>query len=290
MGRRPMIAHPNSQPRRLPPVPCPVRLLLLLAGAFLLTACRLDVTVDVAMQPDGTGTVTLQAVADAELVSQVPDLVEDLRLDDAIANGWQVGGPTPLEGGGMSITLTHPFHSAEELASILNSIGPPLTDMQAARTIDPADPNGATTNAIDGSLVLPNGYESFADAALVQAVGGQPFGDQIAASGLAPSEAMSFIFRVSLPGELVSSETGTEVGDGVIEWTAPLDGTSVDLLTQTVQRPAGSGSGWARPLSNIAFALLIGWIVVSVAFIVFVAVARSNKRRRRERGLKSLSR
>ena len=199
-----------------------------------------------------------QAVADAELVSQVPDLVDDLRLDDAIANGWQVTGPTPLEGGGMSITLTHPFHSAEELASVLNSIGPPLTDMQVARTTDPADPNGPTTNAIDGTLVLPNGYESFADAALVEAVGGQPFGDQIAASGLAPSEAMSFTFRVSLPGELVSSETGTEVGDGVIEWKAPLDGTSVDLLTQTVQRPAGSGNSWARPLSNVAFVLLIG--------------------------------
>ena len=242
------------------------------------------------MQPDGTGTVTVAAVADAELVSQVPDLVDDLRLDDAIANGWEVAGPTALDGGGMSITLTHPYHSAEELASVLNSIGPPLTDMQAARTTDPADPNGPTTNAIDGTLVLPNGYESFADAALVEAVGGQPFGDQIAASGLTPSEAMSFTFRVSLPGELVSSETGTEVGNGVIEWKAPLDGTSVDLLTQTVQRPAGSGNSWARPLSNVALVLFVGWLVISVAFIVFVAVARRGKRRRRESGLRSLRR
>ncbi len=125
----------------------------------------------------------------------------------------------------MSITLVHDFHSAEELASVLNSIGPPLTDMQAARTTDPHDPDGPTTNAIDGTLVLPNGFESFADAALVEAVGGQPFGEEIAASGLTPEQAMSFTFRVSLPGELVSSETGTEVGDGVIEWKAPLDGT-----------------------------------------------------------------
>jgi hypothetical protein len=253
-----------------------------------LTACRLDVTVDVAMEPDGTGTVTVAAVADAELVSQVPDLVDDLRLEDAVANGWQVAGPTPLEGGGMSLTLTHPFHSAEELASVLNSIGPPLTDMQAARTTDPADPNGPTTNAIDGTLALPNGYESFADADLVTAVGGQPFGEQIAASGLTPSEAMAFTLRVALPGELVSSETGTEVGGGVIEWKAPLDGSSVDLLTQTVQRPAGSGNSWARPLSKVAFGLLIAWIALSVAFIVFVALARRSKRRQRERGLRSL--
>jgi hypothetical protein len=88
----------------------------------------------------------------------------------------------------------------------------------------------------------------------------------------------------------VSSETGTEVGEGVIEWNAPLDGSSVDLLTQTVQRPAGSGNSWARPLSNVAFVLLLGWIVISVAFIVFVAVARRNKRHRRESGLRNLSR
>jgi len=267
------------------------RLLLLAAVcAFALTACRLDVTVDVAMQPDGTGTVTVDAVADDELVAKVPDLADDLRLDDATANGWQVEGPTPTDGGGMSIRLTHPYHTAEELASVLNSIGPPFTNMQAARTQDPNDPNGPTTNAIDGTLMLPNGYQSFADAALVAAVGGQPFGDQIAASGLTPEQAMSFTFRVSLPGELVSSETGTEVGDGVIEWKAPLDGSSVGLLTQTVQRPAGSGNSWARPVSNVALVLLAVWVALSVAFITFVAVARRSKRRRRERALRGVRR
>jgi hypothetical protein len=40
------------------------------------------------MQPDGTGTVTVKAVADADLVSR-RDLAYDLRLDDAIANGWR---------------------------------------------------------------------------------------------------------------------------------------------------------------------------------------------------------
>lgn len=267
-----------------------LRLLLITVCALALTACRLDVTVDVAMEPDGTGTVTVEAVADDELIAQVPDLVDDLRLEDAVANGWTVTGPTPLESGGMSIVLVHDFHSAEELASVLNSIGPPLTDMQAARTTDPNDPDGPTTNAIDGTLVLANGFESFADAALVEAVGGLPFGEQIAASGLTPEQAMSFTFRVALPGELVSSATGTEVGNDVIEWTAPLDGTAVDLLTQTVQRPAGSGNSWAKPLSTIAFVLLVVWVVLAAAFITFVAIARRSKRRRRERGLRALRR
>ncbi len=262
-------------------------IVLAVLGAVVLSGCRLDVTVDVAMQPDGTGTVTVDAVADAELVGQVPDLVDDLRLDDAIANGWVVEGPTTTADGGVSIRLAHPFSSAEELASVLNSIGPPLIDMQAART--PGADEADTTNAIDGQLQLPDGFQSFADAELIEAVGGQPFGDELAASGLTPEQAMSFTFRVALPGELVSS-TGTEADDGSIEWTAKLDGSAQSLLTQTVQRPAGSGNGWARPLATAALIALIAWVVASAALIVFVAFARRSKRRRRDHALRNLSR
>jgi hypothetical protein len=265
-----------------------LRVLLVVIGALVLTGCRLDVTVDVVMQPDGTGTVTMVAVADAELVAEVPDLVDDLRLEDAIRNGWVVGEPTPDAGGGVTITLTHTFSSAEELATVLNSIGPPLMDMEAARTVGGEQGSDSTTNAINGRLVLANGFESFADEALVQAVGGQPFGTQLAESGLTPSDAMSFTFRVALPGELVSSETGTEVGDGVIEWQAALDGTEVSLFTQTVQQPASAGNTWAKPLSSLALVLLILWVVLAASFIAFVALARRSKRRRREQALRHL--
>jgi hypothetical protein len=274
-------------------VPRGSRVVLLAACAVLLSACRLDVTVDVDMTTDGTGTVTVAAVADQELVAQVPDLVEDLRLEDAVANGWRVEGPTAVEGGGMSISLEHDFSSAEELASVLNSIGPPLTGMQAARTTatgEDGQPDGDTTNAIDGTLVLPNGYESFADAELIEAVGGQPFGEQIAASGLTPGEAMSFVFRVAMPGELVSSATGTETDGGVIEWTAELDGSSQSLLTQTVQRAATSSNGWARPVATGALVLLIAWAAAAIVFIAFVTIARRSKRRRREHALRNMTR
>ena len=252
---------------------------------MLLTACRLDVTVSVDMEPDGTGVVTLVAVADQELVQQVPDLVDDLRLEDAVTNGWVVDGPTTTDDGGLEITLSHEFRSAVELANVLNSIGPPLTQMAAART---ADDQEQTTNAINGILVLTNGFEAFADADLLQAVGGLPFADEFAASGVAPADAMSFTFRVAMPGELISAETGTEVDDGVIEWRAPLDGTEVGLYTATVQRPPGSGNTWAGPVSTVAFIALIVWVAVAAAFIGFVALARRKKRSRRERALRRL--
>lgn len=260
------------------------RLAFIIVSLLALTACRLDVTVSVDMQPDGTGIVTLVAIADDELVQQVPDLVDDLRLDDAIENGWAVDGPNAAEGGGLSITLTHEFHSAKELANVMTSIGPPLTQMAAART--PLD--GQTTNAINGNLVLENGFETFADADLVQAVGGLPFGAEITASGLTPAEAMSFTLRVALPGELISAEYGAEVDDGVIEFRAPLDGTTVNLYTATVQRPASEASNWAGPLSTAALIALIAWVIVSAAFIIFVVVARRAKRRRRSQALRRL--
>lgn len=260
------------------------RLALALVSLLVLSACRLDVTVDVVMEPDGTGEVTVVAIADAELVAQVPDLVDDLRLEDAIDNGWVVDGPTEAADGGLSMSLTHDFTSHVELANVLNSIGPPLTQMAAARTPD----GDQTTNAIDGELVLVNGFEAFADADLIEAVGGLPFAEEFAAAGSAPTDSMSFTFRVALPGELVSAETGTEVDDGVIEWTAPLDGSSVGLYTATVQRPAGEVGAWASPLSTAALVGLVVWVVLAGAFIAFVAVARSSKRRRRERALQHL--
>ena len=254
---------------------------------FVLTACRLDVVVNVQMEPDGTGVVTVEATADEELVAQVPDLVDDLRLDDAVENGWVVEGPTGVDGGGLRVVLTHPFSSAAELANVLTSIGPPLTQMAAART-EGAD--GQIVNGINGVMVLPDGYESFADADLVAAVGGLPFGEEIAASGTPIEEAFSFTYRVSLPGELESAETGTDVGDDVIEWVAPLDGSAVNLYVATVQRPAGDGNSWAGPVATISFVALIVWIVVAGTFIAVVALARRNKRRRRERRLRALDR
>ncbi len=261
------------------------RLVLGLVCLFVLTACRLDVLVEVAMDPDGTGVVTVTATADDELMAEVPGLADDLRLDDATDNGWVVAGPTPLEGGGTQLVLTHPFSSAAELANVLTSIGPPLTQMAAART-EGAD--GQVVNGINGNLVLADGYESFADAELIAAAGGLPFGEEIAASGVPIEEALTFTYRVSLPGELQSAETGTDVGDGVIEWIAPLDGTTTNLYIETVQQPPGSGNTWAGPVSTVAFVAMVVWIVVAGAFIVFVAVARRNRRRRREARLRRL--
>ena len=108
--------------------------LVVLTAVAMLAGCRLDVRVAVEMQPDGTGTVTVAATADAELLERVPGALDGLRLEDAEAQGWTVGSPQTDAEGSTTLTLTHDFHSEVELANLLNSIGPPLTDVQVARS------------------------------------------------------------------------------------------------------------------------------------------------------------
>ncbi len=249
------------------------RIILLTLCIVSLASCRLDVAVSVVVQPDGTGQVAVQATADAELIAKVPDLAETLSLDDAIANGWEVAGPTATETGGLTITLTHKFRSAEELTNVLNSVGPPLSTMSASRVTL----GDLTTNNVSGTLVLADGFASFADADLIAAAGGLPFATEFEASATTPADSMSVTLSVDLPGK----PTGDEDDEAQI-WSAPLDGTSLAVAASTVQKPAGA-NGWAGPVATGALVILIVWVAASVVFIAFVVIARRRKRRRSKR-------
>lgn len=253
----------------------PRRVLLLLFGALVLVGCRLDVDVAVVVGPDGTGVVTVTAVANDSFVAQFPDLAEALVLDDAIARGWSVDGPEETDSGGLRIVLTREVSGPQDLANALASIGPPLLEPRAGRTTE----DDQTTSAVDATLQLPDGFASFADADLIAAVGGVPWQSRLDAAGATPSEDLSFTFRLSLPGEVTAS-TGTEVSPGVYEWVAPMDGTTVSVAHSTLQRPPESGA-WARPVAIAALVALVVWIVISIVLIA--AVIRAQRRRARRR-------
>ena len=74
------------------------RILLVVALGSVLAACRVDVAVDVAMDDDGSGIVTVTATADAEVVQRSPSLATDLRFADIQAAGWLVDGRITLLG------------------------------------------------------------------------------------------------------------------------------------------------------------------------------------------------
>lgn len=267
----------------------PLRVALVVLATVLLAGCRLDVLVAVEMQPDGTGEVTVTATADQELLDQVPGVLDDLRFDDATAQGWVIGEPELGADGGATLALVHEFHSPAELANVLNSIGPPFAGTwQAARTPGSGATERQMSNAVVGDLALADGFESFADTDLIAAVGGSlPFGEQIAATGLTPDQAMSVALQIELPGDLVES-SGTDIGEDRFEWRPALDGTTTEVEVVTVQRPADAGATWAAPVATVALIALIAWVAVSVLFIAFVMIARRSKRRRRNRALRNL--
>ncbi len=231
-------------------------------------------TVDVVVDADGTGLITVVVVADAEVVAAVPTLAEDLVLDDAIVAGWSIDGPNATEDGGLTLQMSHEFASQGEATNLLQSLGPPFAQMELARSTT----GDITTNQLSGRLVL-SGFDAFADADLVSAVGGQPFAEQIAASGATPADAFDVTFRALLPGVIVGEETNTDADEaGVLTWELPSDSTPALILAQSTQQP-GEGQKWARPLSIAALIALVAWVAFMTVFIGYVTVARFRRAR-----------
>lgn len=246
----------------------------LLALVGVLAGCRVDVEVALTIGPDGTGELVVSATADAEVVEQAPGLADDLRFEDAVAAGWVVDGPTATTDGGLVVVLRHPVTSAGDATNLLASLGPPFD----AVTLERSTVDDETTTTLSGRLELTAGFDSFADADLLAAVGATPFAAEIAAAGATPADALSIVLRADLPGE-VDETTGDSTG-GALRWDAPLDGSSRELTTRTSQRPASGGS-WAGPLSALALVLLVAWVLVSITAIVLVVRARQRRGRRR---------
>ncbi len=242
-----------------------------------LAGCRIDLSVDMTVEPDGTGTIALVATADADVVAAVPTLAEELATDDIVAAGWTINGPTALPDGGLTITLSHDFASDIEATNLLNSLGPPFNQMAMTRNTSGED----TTTRLTGLLGLPDGFESFADEDLIAAVGSVPFSEQLAASGATPESAITAVVRAELPGRINADETnGTELGDDRLEWQVPTDGTILEWRAVSVQSP-GDDRWWARPLSVLALVLLVAWVAFMTLFIGYVVWTRWQRTHRR---------
>ncbi|HSL74914.1 MAG TPA: hypothetical protein VK853_10615 [Ilumatobacteraceae bacterium] len=255
------------------------RVLAVCACAIALVGCRLDIAVDMVVEPDGTGTLSVTVIADAELVAAVPTIADELATDDAVAAGWVIDGPVDTPSGGLSITLTHDFASDAEATNLLASLGPPFNEMSMTRNTSGED----ATTRLNGLLGLPDGFESFADEDLIAAVGTVPFADELAAAGATPETSLGATIRVTLPGSVDDAQTtGTELGDGRLEWVVPVDGSVLDWRAVAVQS-AAEDRWWARPLSVIALVALVAWIAFMTVFIGYVAWVRWQRTSRARR-------
>ena len=119
------------------------RLLAVCACALVLAACQVDVVVDMTMADDGTGTHHGGGDRRRRRRSRrFRRIADELALDDVVAAGWVVEGPTATPDGGLTISISHPFTSPADATNLLNSIGPPFNQMAVQRTTV----NNDTTN------------------------------------------------------------------------------------------------------------------------------------------------
>ncbi len=249
-----------------------VRLALVVALTLVLAACRVDVRVQIDANDDGSGIIAITVDIDNEAVTLIPGLVEDLRIDDVLAGGWTIDGPTPVNNGGVRVVLSYEFESPEEATRALQHInGPngPLVSPVLKRTVEGRDV--ATT--FDATLQFIGGVEAFSDPELSALLGTAPWSSTAAKLGVDPMQSVSFTMVARLPGEIRKS-TGTEAEGGVV-WSAPLDGSAQTVVLGTVDTKVDGGV-W-KTIATIVGVVLGVWLVLMGLLILLVMFARRRR-------------
>ena len=145
--------------------------------ALLASGCKVDATVDVAVNDDGSGVVRVRVLADADAVKAVESggapIEQAVRLADLKDAGW-VTSPWVHPGDGSArVVLSKRFGNVSEVAGIVREIsgtGGPLRVLVAERT------GGllGTSYAVKGTIDLQNVETGVpADAELVSNLSGQ---------------------------------------------------------------------------------------------------------------------
>lgn len=179
---------------------------MVVALVALVTACQVDLHVDVQIDEDGSGSVTVAAGLDAAALARVGNLDQQLRTDDLEAAGWTVTAPTQ-EGERTWVRASKGFASSSDGDVVLTELtGPtgPFRDFEI--TVD--EGTFGTEHSVRGTVDLTGGPQAFGDDELQALLGGDAFGGTLAsleqAEGRPATEMVDFQVTVRLPGETVT--------------------------------------------------------------------------------------
>lgn len=173
------------------------------ALVFVVGACQIDLNVDIQVNNDGTGSVTVAAGLDDAALARVGNIGQQLRVDDLQAAGWNVTAPT-REGEVTWVRASKSFATPEEAGVVLDELtGPqgPFRDFDVR--VD--DGTFGTDYSVDGVVDLTGGPAAFGDDELASLLGGDPLGGTVAKieqeEGRPIAEMVDFQVSVSLPGQ-----------------------------------------------------------------------------------------
>ncbi len=174
--------------------------------ALVGTGCEIDVGVGVDVAEDGSGEVEVAVTLDPDAAGRVTDLAGQLRVEDLVAAGWTVEGPTPRPGGSVVVTAAKPFvdlDDADEVLEEVSGVDGPFQGFELRRE----QSFFTTSYHFVGEVDLSDGIEGFSDAGLRQRLEGSGFGLGTAEieelTGAPVGETFHFEVRTRLPGSLV---------------------------------------------------------------------------------------
>lgn len=256
---------------------------LLCASVLLASSCRVDTTVNIRVDDDGSGEVTVEVVADAQAVALIPDAPDGLELGDLSDAGWTVNTDSLDAAGALTVNVSKRFPSADALAAVLAEIagedvifegftlvkdhsfdviglGPARTDYVLTGSVDPTFDIERLGGAFPGGLD-PLGRP-------VDAIEADFDGDFEDVLGL------TVILR--MPATL--GEANGEVVDETVIWTMSYGDGALDIVAESAVE-----SVLVRVWTMVALsaAALLGLLLVSYLVRFLLAKWRTPKGRRR---------
>lgn len=262
-----------------------VALAALAATAALLTAgCRADILVDIDIEHDGAGKVTVEVVFDEEVLRWVPDLGELIVADDL---DWEVSRQVSDTSAGQRLVAiaSKRFDSPAELADVLAEID------RAPDGSAGLFRSATYVGSRDGALVryeltvtvgLDRPVSELVNPATAEALEGELFGMPIAdieaRAGAPLDELVSLVVQVSVPngaGRLPESGSMTLNEGGTRELRV-----AGELVDAEIAAADAEAERLAQRASRGARIAIIWGVAVAVIAALLVGLAIRNRRRR----------
>jgi hypothetical protein len=211
------------------------RALLGALALLLLTACHVDIGVGVDVHDDGTGTVRATVTLDGDAAQRVPDLANQLRVDDLRNAGWRVDTPKSLKDGSMVVQAARGFRTPAEASRIVAQLNEPNGPFRRFR-LERTRSFLKTTTRFTGTVDLSRGLASFSDPQLDRQLGGGTFGVDQAQLERQAKAALDRVFTVTvavrLPGP-TTSNSARAASNGAV-WRPRL-GEKAELVASASQ-------------------------------------------------------
>lgn len=193
-------------------------LVVVLACLLTLTlaGCRMTVAVDIAVNPDLTGRVTVGVGLDDEALVRAGDLDQQLRVDDVRAAGWEVGSARLEDDGLTWVRATKAFADPAQFSLIMEELTGPDGVFRDWALAESSSITG-TEWTVDGIVDLTGGPEAFSDPQLTESLGGDPFGGSLAEiereEGRPVADLVDFRVTVDLPAAAAPDVTEASFSD-----------------------------------------------------------------------------